>query len=64
MTREEARARAEEIVYVYCNLGDILCRCERVGIKTHTPKGKQRSRKDLETELIEHYTNEFAKKIK
>jgi hypothetical protein len=64
MTREEARARAEEIVYVYCNLGDILCRCERAGIPTHTPKGKQRSRTELETELIEHYTNEFAKTIK
>jgi hypothetical protein len=64
MTREEAKARAEEIVYVYCNLGDILARCERAGIKTHTPNGKQRSRTDLETELIEHYTNEFAKTIK
>ena len=64
MTREEARARAEKIVYVYCNLGDILCRCERAGIKTHTQNGKQRSRTDLETELIEHYTNEFAKTIK
>lgn len=64
MTIEEAKARAEQIVYVHCNLGDILCRCESAGIKTHTQNGKQRSRTDLETELIEHYTNEFAKTIK
>lgn len=61
MTREEARARAEEIVYVYCTLGDILDRCEVAGIKTHTPKGKRKSRPTLETELIEYYTNFYGK---
>lgn len=61
MTREEARARAEEIVYVRCTLGDILYRCEMAGIKTHTTKGKRRSRCDLESELIEYYTNLYGK---
>ena len=60
MTREQAKARAEEIVYVYCTLGDILRRCEFARIKTHTPKGKRRSRADLETELIEHYTKMYT----
>ena len=60
MTREQAKERAEEIVYVYCTLGDILCRCERAGIPTHTPRGKRRSRTDLEQDLIEHYTNLYG----
>ena len=60
MTKEEAKARAEEIVYVYCNLGDILYRCKIAGIETHTPKGKQRSRGTLETELIEYYTKYYS----
>lgn len=60
MTREEAKKRAEEIVYIRCTLGDILYRCEMAGIKTHTPKGKQRSRATLETELIEYYTNSYT----
>ena len=64
MTREEAKERAEQFVYCDCTLGDILYHCQMAGIPTHTPKGKQRSRADLETELIEHYTNEFAKTIK
>ena len=58
---EEARERAERLVYCDCNLGDILARCEMAGIKTHTPKGKQRSRTDLENELIEHYTNLYGR---
>ena len=56
MTREEARERAEQFVYCDCTLGDILYRCQMAGIPTHTANGKQRSRTDLETELIEHYT--------
>ena len=61
MTRAEARAKAEEIVYVYCTLGDILRRCEAAGINTHTPKGKQISRATLEEKLIDHYTEYYSK---
>ena len=60
MTREEARKRAEYVVYVRCTLQDIIDRCELEDIKTHTPKGKFRSRKVLEKELIEHYTDYYA----
>ena len=56
MTRSEAMARAEEIVYVRCTLGDIIERCEILGIPTHTKRGKLRSRSDLEEELIKRYT--------
>lgn len=61
MTREEARKRAEYIVYVQCTLPDIVDRCEFADIKTHTPKGKLRSRSVLEKELIEHYTKIYEK---
>lgn len=61
MTREEARARAEEIIYCYCTLGDILYRCQMAGIKTHTPKGKQISRSTLEEKLIDFYTEYYSK---
>ncbi len=60
MTREQAKERAEEIVYVNCTLGDILYRCEIAGIPTYTQKGKQRSRTDLEQDLIEHYTKQYT----
>ena len=60
MTREEARKRAEHVVYVRCTLQDIIDRCERADIKTHTPKGKLRNRCTLEKELIEHYTDYYA----
>jgi hypothetical protein len=60
MTREEARKRAEYVVYVQCTLPDIVDRCEFADIKTHTPKGKLRSRSALEKELIEHYTDYYA----
>lgn len=60
MTQEQAKERAEEIVYVYCTLGDILHRCEMAGIPTCTPKGKRRSRTDLEQDLIEHYTKQYT----
>ena len=61
MTREEARAQAEKIVYVYSTLGDILYRCEMAGIKTHTPKGKRISRTLLEEKLIDFYTEYYSK---
>lgn len=61
MTKEEAKAKAEEIVFVYCTLGDILYRCQIAGIKTHTVKGKQKSRCELETALINYYTKLYSK---
>lgn len=60
MTREEARKRAEYIVYVQCTLPDIVARCEMSDIPTHTPKGKLRSRSVLEKELIEDYVNFYS----
>ena len=62
MTYEQAKARAEEIVYIRCTLGDILQRCERAGIKTHTPKGKRISRVTLEEQLIKHYIEMYTTK--
>ena len=59
MTREEVKQRAEQFVYCDCTLGDILYHCQMVGIKTHTPKGKQKSRSELETALIEYYTEAY-----
>jgi hypothetical protein len=59
MTRQEARARAEQFVYCDCTLGDILYHCQMAGIKTHTPKGKQKSRCELETALIDYYTEAY-----
>ena len=61
MNRDQARNKAEEIVFVYCTLGDILYRCEIAGIPTYTRNGRRRSRTDLENELIEHYTNNYSK---
>jgi hypothetical protein len=59
MTREEAKEIAEQFVYCDCTLGDILYHCQMAGIKTHTPKGKQKSRCELETALIEYYTEAY-----
>ena len=61
MTIEEAKSKAEQIVFVYCTLGDILYRCEIAGIKTHNPKGKQKSRCELEIALIDYYTKLYSK---
>lgn len=60
MTKEEARERAEQFVYCDCTLGDILYHCKMAGIKAHTPKGKQKSRCELETALIEYYTEVYS----
>lgn len=60
MTKEESRKRAEEFVFCYCNLGDILRRCEYAGIKTHNSKEKQISRTTLEEQLIDHYTELYT----
>ena len=60
MTRSEAKARAEEIVYAWCTLGDIIARCEILGIPTQTNRGKLRSRSDLEQDLIKRYTEEYG----
>lgn len=59
MTREEAREIAEQFVYCDCTLADILYHCQTVGIKTHTPKGKQKPRCELEAALIEYYTQSY-----
>jgi hypothetical protein len=56
MTCEERRKRAEYKVYVMMTLGDILDECERFGIPTRTPKGRQVSRSKLEEKLIDFYT--------
>lgn len=60
MTRAEARARAEEIVYVGCVYSDILRRCMQANIPIFTSRGKLRPRPDLEEELINYYTNRYS----
>lgn len=60
MTRAEARARAEEIVYVGCVYSDILRRCTQAGISVFTSTGKLRNRPDLEDDLINYYTNRYS----
>lgn len=60
MKREKPRARAEQFVYCDCNFGDILHLCQIAGIKTHTTKVKQKPRCDLETELINYYTELYS----
>lgn len=62
MTRAEAKAKAEEIVYVHCVYSDILRRCTQAGISITNKRGKIRPRTELEEELIEHYTNLYSKK--
>ena len=61
MTHEEAVKKAEEIVWVNFNLGDIYYQCAIRNIPIHTPKGKLRKRSDLETELINTITKELEK---
>ena len=60
MTRVEAKARAEEIVYVRCTFGDIIRRCTQADIKVLNNRGKIRPRGDLEDELIKHYTDIYS----
>ena len=55
MTRQEAKQRAELVVYADYSLGDILYHCHCAGIKTADEKGIRRDRSELEEELIEHY---------
>ena len=59
MTKKEFRENIEAFIYCDCTLGDILYHCQMAGIKTHTPKGKQKSRCELETALIEYYTEAY-----
>lgn len=60
MTIEEAKKKAEEIVFVNYTLGDIIYYCEFYGIRTHTKNGKVRSRCTLEKALIEKMTKDFC----
>ena len=60
MTREEARARATEFVFVSLNFGEIMRRCELAGIPTHTKNGRRIDRSVLELKLIEHYAKAWS----
>lgn len=55
MTREEARARAEETVFVYYTIGDINDACESRGLRV-----KSKSRHEKEKALIEAMTKEMT----
>ena len=61
MTHEEAVKKAEELVWVDLNLGDIYYQCAVRKIPLHTKSGKLRNRTDLETELINAITKELEK---
>ena len=60
MTRAEAKARAEEIVYVHCTYGDILRRCVQADIGITNHRGKMIPRPELEDKLIKYYTNRYS----
>lgn len=60
MTRAEAKARAEEIVYVHCVYSDILRRCIQVGIEIYNCRGKLKNRCELEDALIQYYTDRYS----
>ncbi|MDY5477884.1 MULTISPECIES: hypothetical protein [Enterocloster] len=55
MTREEAREKAQEIVFVNMNLGDIEEGCRKRGIKV------TKNRSSMEGKLIEALTEEYMK---
>ena len=63
MTKEEAKKKAEEVVYVWCTLPDIISRCEFAGIETHTKGGRRVARCVLEEKLITHYTEKWATEV-
>jgi len=54
MTREEAKSKAQEIVFVDYNFGDIEDGCRSRGIKV------VKSRNKMEGALIEAMTNEMT----
>lgn len=60
MTYEEARKKAEEIVYCDLTLGCILYDCEKRGIPTHDKRGRQINRCNLEQKLIEAMAMEMS----
>ena len=62
MTHEEAVKKAQEIVWVYFTMPDIVYHCELREIPTRTKSGKLRNRTALETALIEAMTKEFESK--
>lgn len=55
MTRKEAREKAEEMVFVNMNLGDIEEGCRKRGIKV------TKNRSSMEGKLIEVLTEEYMK---
>lgn len=55
MTREEAREKAQELVFANMNLGDIEEACRERGIKV------TKSRSGMEKKLIEALTEEYMK---
>lgn len=60
MTREEAEARAEKIVYGYYSYGDIVRRCIQADIKIIDHKGKLLPRSELEDKLIEYCIKRYT----
>lgn len=60
MTESDARKKAEEIVFVYYVLGDIIDGCKRRNIPTTKKNGKPRSRSDMEEDLINAMTKEMT----
>ena len=61
MNHEEAVKKAEEIVWVDYNLGDIYYQCAIRNIPICGKNKKPRKRSDLETELINAITKELEK---
>ena len=63
MAEEEARRKAEEIVYADYTVSNIIWACKTHGIQTYTKnKRRFRSRTALEADLIKAMTKKFMEK--
>ena len=60
MTYEEARAKAQEIVYCDMTIGEILCACMDRGFPIIDKRGKRLARGVLEKKLITAMTEELS----
>ena len=62
MTREEAREQAEIKVFVYFDAQTIVSVSDRLGYKVKISKnGRLLNRSELETKLIDYYTDLYSK---
>ena len=61
MNHEEAIKKAQELVFVYFTMPDIINNCKLLGIPTIRKNGRLRDRAELEQELINAIAKDFEK---